>query len=50
MLQNAAFNKNNVSVANTEFDSKSISVDCSKFIQEKLTDNTKKIGAYAPIT
>ena len=40
MLQSATFDKNSVSVDNTEFDGKSVSVDCSEFIEEKLTDNT----------
>ena len=40
MLQSATFDKNGVSVDNTEFDGKSVSVDCSEFIEEKLTDNT----------
>ena len=40
MLQSATFDKNGVSIENTEFDAKSVSVDCSEFIEEKLTDNT----------
>ena len=40
MLQSATFDKNGVSIDNTEFDSKSISIDCTDFIEEKLTDNT----------
>ena len=40
MLQSATFDKNSVSIENTEFNGKSVSVDCSEFIQEKLTDNT----------
>ena len=40
MLQSATFDKNGVSIDNTEFDTKSVSVDCSEFIKEKLTDNT----------
>ena len=40
MLQSATFDKNGVSVDNTRFDTKSVSVDCSEFIEEKLTDNT----------
>jgi len=40
MLQSATFDKNGVSLDNTEFDGKSVSVDCSEFIEEKLTDNT----------
>ena len=40
MLQSATFDKNGVSIDNTSFDGKSVSVDCSEFIEEKLTDNT----------
>ena len=40
MLQSATFDKNGVSLDNTEFNAKSVSVDCSEFIEEKLTDNT----------
>ena len=40
MLQSATFDKNDISIDNTEFDSKSISIDCTDFIEEKLTDNT----------
>ena len=40
MLQSATFYKSDVSIGNTEFDTKSVSVDCSEFIEEKLTDNT----------
>ena len=40
MLQSATFDKNDVSIDNTEFNAKSVSVDCSDFIEEKLTDNT----------
>ena len=40
MLQSATFNKSGLSVDNTEFDAKSVSIDCSEFIEEKLTDNT----------
>ena len=40
MLQSATFDKIGVSLDNTEFDGKSVSVDCSEFIEEKLTDNT----------
>ena len=40
MLQSATFDKNGVSIENTEFNSKSVSVDFSEFIEEKLTDNT----------
>ena len=40
MLQSATVDEIGVSIDNTEFDAKSISVDCSDFIQEKLTDNT----------
>ena len=39
-MQSATFDKNGVSVDNTKFDGKSVSVDCSEFMQEKLTDNT----------
>ena len=40
MLQSATFDETAVSIDNTGFDSKSVSVDCSEFIEEKLTDNT----------
>ena len=40
MLQSATFDKNGVSIENTEFDGKSVSIDCSDFIEKKLTDNT----------
>ena len=40
MLQSATFDKNGVTIENTEFDGKSVSVDCSEFIEEKLTYNT----------
>ena len=40
MLQSATFDKNGVSIENTEFNAKSINVDCSYFIEKKLTDNT----------
>ena len=40
MLQSATFDGSAVSINNTEFDTKSVSVDCSEFIEEKLTDNT----------
>ena len=40
MLQSATFDKNDISIDNTEFNAKSVSVDCSDFIEEKLTDNT----------
>ena len=33
-------NKNDLSIDNTGFDTKSVSVNCSEFIEEKLTDNT----------
>lgn len=40
MLQSATFNKSDISLDNTEFDARSVSIDCSDFIEEKLTDNT----------
>ena len=40
MLQSATFDKSDINVDNTEFDAKSVSIDCSDFIKEKLTDNT----------
>ena len=40
MLQSATFDKNSVSIENTKFNAKSVSFDCSEFIEEKLTDNT----------
>ena len=40
MLQSATFGKGDVSIDNTEFGSKSISVDCSNFLKNKLTDDT----------
>ena len=40
MVQSATFDRNGVSIDNTELKGKSVSVDCSEFIQEKLTDNT----------
>ena len=40
MLQSATFSKSSVSVDSTGLDVKSVSVDCSDFIQEKLTNNT----------
>ena len=40
MLQSATFDESGVSIDNTEFNTKSVSVDCSEFIEEKLTDNT----------
>ena len=40
MLQSATFDKNGVNIENTEFDAKSVSIDCSDFIEKKLTDNT----------
>ena len=40
MLQSSTFDESGVSIDNTEFNTKSVSVDCSEFIEEKLTDNT----------
>ena len=40
MLQSATFDEDGVSIDNTEFNAKSVSIDCSEFIEEKLTDNT----------
>ena len=40
MLQSATFNKSDISLDNTGFDAKSVSIDCNDFIEEKLTDNT----------
>ena len=40
MLQSATFNKSDASIDNTGFNGKSVSIDCSEFIEEKLTDNT----------
>ena len=40
MLQSATFDKSTISIGNTEFDAKSVSVDCSEFIDKKLTNNT----------
>ena len=40
MVQSATYDRNGVSIDNTELKGKSVSVDCSEFIQEKLTDNT----------
>ena len=40
MLQSTTFDKNGINIENTEFDGKSVIVDCSEFIEEKLTDNT----------
>lgn len=40
MLQSATFDGSAVSIDNTEFYTKSVSVDCSEFIKEKLTDKT----------
>ena len=40
MLQSATFKECGVGIDNTEFDAKSVSVDCSGFIEEKLTDAT----------
>ena len=40
MLQSATFDRSDVRIGNTKFDAKSVSVDCSEFIEEKLTDNT----------
>ena len=37
MVQSATFDRNGVSIDNTELKGKSVSVDCSEFIQEKLT-------------
>ena len=35
MVQSATFDRNGVSIDNTELKGKSVSVDCSEFIQEK---------------
>ena len=40
MLQSATFDKTGISIENTELKGKSVSIDCSEFIEEKLTDNT----------
>ena len=40
MLQSSTFDKVDVSIDSAEFNGKSVSIDCSKFIEEKLTDNT----------
>ena len=40
MLKSATFNKSSVDIDNTELKCKSVSIDCSEFIEEKLTDNT----------
>ncbi|MGL4913534.1 MAG: helix-turn-helix domain-containing protein [Romboutsia sp.] len=40
MYQSATFEECGVSIDNTEFDGKSINVDCSEFIEENLTDKT----------
>ena len=40
MLQSATFDKNSVSIENTKFNAKSVSFDCSEFIEEKLSDKT----------
>ena len=40
MLQSATFSESGITVDNTKFDSKSISVDCSDFLENKLTDDT----------
>ena len=40
MIQSATFDKNSVSIENTKFNAKSVSFDCSEFIEEKLTDKT----------
>ena len=40
MLQSATFDKVDVSIDSAEFNGKSVSINCSEFIEEKLTDNT----------
>lgn len=40
MNQSATFNECCLSVDSAEFNSKSVNIDCSEFIEEKLTDNT----------
>ena len=40
MLQIPSVDKNSVRLDNTKFYVESVSVDCSEFIEEKLTDNT----------
>ncbi|MGL4912489.1 MAG: helix-turn-helix domain-containing protein [Romboutsia sp.] len=40
MYQSATIKECGVSIDNTEFGSKSINVDCSEFIEEKLTNDT----------
>ena len=40
MLQSATFDKSGISIENPEFNGKSVNIDCSEFIEEKLTDNT----------
>lgn len=40
MLQSTTIKECGVSIVNTEFDSISVSIDCSEFIEEKLTNDT----------
>ena len=40
MLQSAPFDNVDVIIDSAEFNGKSVSIDCSEFIEEKLTDNT----------
>lgn len=40
MLQSATFDKSGISIENPEFNGKSVNIDCSEFIEEKLTDKT----------
>ena len=40
MLQSATFDKSGVSIDTTEFDSKSVNVYCSDFLENKLSGNT----------
>ncbi len=40
MLQSATFDEHCVSLDNTKFNSKSITVNCSEFLENKLTDYT----------
>ena len=40
MLQSATFDEDGASIDSAEFNGKSVSIDCSEFIEEMLTDNT----------
>ena len=40
MLQSSTFDESCISIEDTEFDARSVSIYCSEFIEVKLIDNT----------